>query len=373
MTSELSSLIKQHDGTFWDHSVNHQRCFCHVLSLILGAGLKAIKLSTAEGPAPRRPEPFTTLETIDKEGDLLEDAANSETNNMSDCDSAVGSERGVAVDSNEHEKKKEKYTEAGIGWTLKKIDYVCRQIASSPAKQSEFKVWAQRLGYEGPGIIGGYGIRWNIAYNSRNRAYKAHKVINQLLENETKSGNGKKMFKGYELSSRKWDNIKVLKEFLELTKRMKGDGPSCTMVLYEYSRLIESLEKLKQSSKNGILEEMFDPMITVANKYKDLALKCEPIFMATMLHPAWRLLLFLNKFQSHHAKAQKLLLAKFKERQALLKPPTPLPDKNSQHPTSLPKMMVIHTMRRTQDKMMTKMSSLVITIASSHWESKGTY
>ncbi|PLW38643.1 hypothetical protein PCASD_08226 [Puccinia coronata f. sp. avenae] len=366
-----------HDGTFWDHSVNHQRCFCHVLSLILGAGLKAIKLSTAEGPAPRRPEPFTTLETIDKEGDLLEDAANSETNNMSDCDSAVGSERGVAVDSNEHEKKKEKYTEAGIGWTLKKIDYVCRRIASSPAKQSEFKVWAQRLGYEGPGIIGGYGIRWNIAYNSRNRAYKAHKVINQLLENETKSGNGKKMFKGYELSSRKWDNIKVLnlvlKEFLELTKRMKGDGPSCTMVLYEYSRLIESLEKLKQSSKNGILEEMFDPMITVANKYKDLALECEPIFMATMLHPAWQLLLFLNKFQSHHAKAQKLLLAKFKERQALLKPPTPLPDKNSQHPTSLPKMMVIHTMRRTQDKMMTKMSSLVITIASSHWESKGTY
>jgi hypothetical protein len=57
-----------------------------------------------------------------------------------------------------------------------------------------------------------------------------------------------------------------IQEFLELTKRMKGDGPSCTMVLYEYSRLIESLEKLKQSSKNGILEEMFDPMITVANK-----------------------------------------------------------------------------------------------------------
>jgi hypothetical protein len=121
MTSELSSLIKQHDGTFWDHSVNHQQCFCHVLSLILGSGLKAIKLSTAEGPALRRPEPFTTLETIDKEGDLLEDAANSETNNMSDCDSSVGSERGVAVDSNEPEKKKEKYAEAGIGWTLKKV------------------------------------------------------------------------------------------------------------------------------------------------------------------------------------------------------------------------------------------------------------
>ncbi|PLW17552.1 hypothetical protein PCASD_21592 [Puccinia coronata f. sp. avenae] len=109
------------------------------------------------------------------------------------------------------------------------------------------------------------------------------------------------------------------------------------MVLYEYSRLIESLQKLKQSSKNGILEEMFDPMITVANKYKDLALKCKPILMATMLHPAWQLLLFLNKFQSHHAKAQKFLLAKFKERQALLKPPNPLPNKNSPTPNIIAK------------------------------------
>ncbi|EFP87621.1 uncharacterized protein PGTG_13992 [Puccinia graminis f. sp. tritici CRL 75-36-700-3] len=45
-----------------------------------------------------------------------------------------------------------------------------------PAKQAKYKVWAQKLGYDGPGIIGGYGIRWNIAYESRNRAYQARKV-----------------------------------------------------------------------------------------------------------------------------------------------------------------------------------------------------
>jgi hypothetical protein len=53
---------------------------------------------------------------------------------------------------------------------------VCRRIASSPAKQAEFKVWAKKLGYEDPGIIGGYRIRWNIAYESRNWAYNARKV-----------------------------------------------------------------------------------------------------------------------------------------------------------------------------------------------------
>ncbi|KAA1082129.1 hypothetical protein PGTUg99_022007 [Puccinia graminis f. sp. tritici] len=104
------------------------------------------------------------------------------------------------------------------------------------------------------------------------------------------------------------------------------------MVLYEYSRLIENLEKLKLDSQNGPLEAMFDPMIKVAHKYKNLALECEPILMATMLHPAWRLLLFLKKFNSHHSKAQQLLTDKFKERQALLEPLLPLSNKDSAQP-----------------------------------------
>ncbi|KAA1074467.1 hypothetical protein PGT21_006391 [Puccinia graminis f. sp. tritici] len=108
---------------------------------------------------------------------------------------------------------------------------------------------------------------------------------------------------------------------------MERDGPSCSMVLYEYSRLIETLEELKIASKGGILEGMFGPMIIVATKYKNLALKCEPILMATMLHPAWRLLLFANKFNSHHSLAQELFVRKFKEHQLLIKPPTPSPTK----------------------------------------------
>jgi hypothetical protein len=85
------------------------------------------------------------------------------------------------------------------------IDYICQRIASSPQKQAEWKLWAKKLNYTGPGIIGGYGIRWNIAYESRNRAYEARKVINQPLENESDKFTGRSAeghyFKSYELSS----------------------------------------------------------------------------------------------------------------------------------------------------------------------------
>ena len=115
----------------------------------------------------------------------------------------------------------------------------------------------------------------------------------------------------------------MIQEFLYLTKRKEGDGPSSSMVLYKYSRLIDNLNQMKNKSINGLLEDMFDPMIKVATKYRDLALKCEPILMATMLHPAWRLLLFSNKFPDHTISAQALLLEKYKDRQLMMKPPTP--------------------------------------------------
>ncbi|KNE87500.1 hypothetical protein PSTT_15641 [Puccinia striiformis] len=69
---------------------------------------------------------------------------------------------------------------SGIGFTLKKIDYISRRIASSPQKQAEWKLWAKKLGFQGRGLIGGYGIRWNIAYNSRQRAYEGRRVSARL-------------------------------------------------------------------------------------------------------------------------------------------------------------------------------------------------
>ncbi|KAH9449445.1 hypothetical protein Pst134EB_020267 [Puccinia striiformis f. sp. tritici] len=123
--------------------------------------------------------------------------------------------------------------ESGIGFTLKKVDYICRRIASSPQKEAEWKLWAAEFRYTGPGLIGAYGIRWNIVYDSRDRAYEGRKVIRQLLENESDRSTGKSadshFFRGYELSSKEWEDVNklnlILKEFWELTKKMEGDGP----------------------------------------------------------------------------------------------------------------------------------------------------
>ncbi|KAI9618255.1 hypothetical protein H4Q26_012610 [Puccinia striiformis f. sp. tritici PST-130] len=165
------------------------------------------------------------------------------------------------------------------------INYICRRIASNPQKQAEWKLWAGKLGYTGRGVIGGFGIRWNIAYDSRQRAYEGQRVIKQLLENKSDKCGGqsaaKHFFNSYELSSREWEDAnslnQVLKEFLEMTNRLEGDGPLLPMVLYEYFRLLDSLEKKKRAAESTALEQMFYPMIVITNKYLNLAVTCDTL------------------------------------------------------------------------------------------------
>jgi hypothetical protein len=81
-------------------------------------------------------------------------------------------------------------------------------------------VWAKELNCVGPGIIAGYRIRWNIAYEIQNRAYGAWKVIKQLLENKSDKYTGRSAdghhFKSYELSSREWEDINDLNQVLKV-------------------------------------------------------------------------------------------------------------------------------------------------------------
>ncbi|PLW04347.1 hypothetical protein PCANC_28747, partial [Puccinia coronata f. sp. avenae] len=219
MSAGVASIFRQFDQTDWDVKRNHHRCVCHVIALILGAGLKALKLSKSIV----RPE---------KPGWEAPDAWANEDDDQ--CDTA------------------------GIGFTLKK-------------KQSEWKLWAKKLGYEGRGVIGGYGICWNIAYDSRQRAYEGRRVIKQLLDNESDKFAGKShkdhFFKSYELSTKEWEDVNslncILKDFLEMTKRMEGDGPKLGMVLYEYDRVLNSLRRKEITARDTVLDPMFQPMLTI--------------------------------------------------------------------------------------------------------------
>jgi hypothetical protein len=91
---------------------------------------------------------------------------------------------------------------------------------SSSQKQAEWKLWAAEIKYKGKGLIGGYGIRWNIAYDSRVWAYEGRRVIKSLLENEDKRLAGKStkdhFFKSYELSSKEWEEVNNLNSILKV-------------------------------------------------------------------------------------------------------------------------------------------------------------
>jgi hypothetical protein len=100
---------------------------------------------------------------------------------------------------------------------LAKLDSVIQPITSSAAKRSEFKVWCTKLDYNGPSLIVGHGIRWNIKWESRDRAFKACKVIEKLIENEKdrqECDGGENFFREHEISRREWDVVKRLNDIL---------------------------------------------------------------------------------------------------------------------------------------------------------------
>jgi hypothetical protein len=123
------------------------------------------------------------------------------------------------------------------------VDYITRRIASSSARRTEFSEWSKKLEIQTTMLIAGYGIRWNVAYDSRSRAYKARKVcetssipgvhqnsqslspafqvINQILNNETERNAGKSsknhFFKGYEVSTKEWESVNSLNMVLKVS------------------------------------------------------------------------------------------------------------------------------------------------------------
>ncbi|PLW16049.1 hypothetical protein PCANC_15363 [Puccinia coronata f. sp. avenae] len=144
--------------------------------------------------------PFPLLETIIEE-DKPEETTNQEivevgkTVDLSDDEvDPEDAEEGLAQPGWEwynEDDKSNQCDEKGIGYTLKKIDYICPQIASSSQKSSGWKLCASKLEFKGRGLIAGYGIQWNIAYDSRQGAYEGRRVITELLGNEDDKYAGK--------------------------------------------------------------------------------------------------------------------------------------------------------------------------------------
>ncbi|KAI9611804.1 hypothetical protein KEM48_004402 [Puccinia striiformis f. sp. tritici PST-130] len=181
---------------------------------------------------------------------------------------------------------------------LQKVDFIIQRITSSAAKRAEYEHWCKILEPTGRGLIAGYGIRWNIKFESRDWA----------------------------LHSRK--------EFYFLTKKTEGDISSgCTMIS-DYQCLMSFINEKLESCTEPEFKNMFNKMLSKTKTYLDEALDCDAIVIATALNPCFRLSIFQAWFPSHYSRAHKLLQDLYNEKKEELtastqsKGPVPPPEKN---------------------------------------------
>jgi hypothetical protein len=133
MANAVSAIFHNFDSTNWDVQNNHHRCSCHVIALILGAGLRALKLSTSMVRPEKSDQSFPLLYTIPEEDETLEteDVSEAEIVEVFKNTSVTREEEVDPDDAEEalpqpgwewdNEEEDVHCEDSGIGWTLKKV------------------------------------------------------------------------------------------------------------------------------------------------------------------------------------------------------------------------------------------------------------
>ncbi|KAH9450325.1 hypothetical protein Pst134EA_027033 [Puccinia striiformis f. sp. tritici] len=226
-----------------------------------------------------------------------------------------------------------------------------KKITSSCIRRQEFERRAadfdQRAGIKKlKGLIAGYGIRWNIKYQSRKQAYKAREVIDCMLHDEylkyqdqivrsSCKENHKKLghFNEIQFTAKDWMLIDELNRELKI---MEGDGPTGAFVLPNYYQTISNLKTKEAACDRGhALHPMFVKMIDKLKVYQAEALECETLVMATILHPSFCLKLFSHCWPEKAVQAAKLLERHFLKREEMLNKQKQNNNKSSETSTPL--------------------------------------
>ncbi|KAA1072051.1 hypothetical protein PGT21_026694 [Puccinia graminis f. sp. tritici] len=86
-----------------------------------------------------------------------------------------------------------------------------------------------KLEDQGPTLIAGYGIQWNIKWESQDCAYQGHNIISRFIENEKdqqERDGGKNLFDDHEISRGEWEVVKqlndILSDFYLMAKKWKA-------------------------------------------------------------------------------------------------------------------------------------------------------
>ncbi|OAV85625.1 hypothetical protein PTTG_30386, partial [Puccinia triticina 1-1 BBBD Race 1] len=275
MADEMYSLLYANEPPntdSWDPMTMHIRCFCHKLALIVNAGLNALSLKTL--PPEKTKESvlgfFPILGRISEEAEedlngaaglaapsespalapsLIDDCASesdygnaddelSDTDTGNSRDALNGNQPAAAAATAKHNKTSE------IQVLINKLDTVIKQITRSAAQRGSFDRMAAKLGVKVAPLIAGYGIRWNIKYESHRKAIDAREVIDQLLK-EDQQQNKAGIFNDVLFSPRDWKKIddlnRELEVFVKLTLHMEGNQGTGAHVIPKYLELKEQL------------------------------------------------------------------------------------------------------------------------------------
>ncbi|KAA1126133.1 hypothetical protein PGTUg99_026247 [Puccinia graminis f. sp. tritici] len=177
-----------------------------------------------------------------------------------------------------------------------KLDVVIKQITRSAAQRANFDRVACELKVKVPPLIAGYGIRWNIKYQSHKKAIEAREVIDQILKEDQQEDGAGDFGEAY-FSPRDWkeiDNLNCeLEVFVKMTADMEGNSATGTHVIPKYLELKEDLAaKILASKEAESLYPMYHAMLKRVERYLNEALQCETLVMATIMHLCYRVHLF---------------------------------------------------------------------------------
>ncbi|POV95020.1 hypothetical protein PSHT_15878 [Puccinia striiformis] len=338
MASEVDRLITKKTGIDPNLSENHIRCYCHKIALILNAGLQSLKLSTEEFiPSKEEILGFAPgLSPIAEESEEIEP-----TDHFVQEDVVLDKEHNQQATNNDEDDSPGQNT---VGSILEKVDFIIQRITSSAAKRSEYDTWCRILVHDGPSLIAGYGIRWNIKFRSRAAGFQARRVISKLIENERdrqEREGGKNYYSNMDITRSEWDMVnklnEILKEFYFLTKSMEGDHSSGALLVSKYLDIKDVIKRKSHNTSEPEFKKMLQTMKKKTDKYLEEALGCDAILVATVLNPSFRLSIFKMWFPTHYDYTLDLITNLFTTRKAEFattassKEPTP-PVKKRQGP-----------------------------------------
>ncbi|POW04908.1 hypothetical protein PSHT_11019 [Puccinia striiformis] len=187
----------------WNPVKMHIKCFCHKLALIVAAGLKELGIRTVPPPKVRRgllgrfpldkslatvaeeeeydpePEEATQVKDGGTKGDETKEDSDEDDNGDGDDNEDDGAEPGGNV-------KGKETVAAGVSGCCKsnELNELTISITGSAPWRQTYKLVAMAKGLKVLDLIAGYGIRWNIKYESQMRAYNAREVIHQMLKDD---------------------------------------------------------------------------------------------------------------------------------------------------------------------------------------------